>query len=246
MSDATRDRVIVALDQPEARSALDCARSLIGSARWVKVGMTLYYAEGPAVVDAIRDLGFDLFVDLKLHDIPHQVRGAARAVARLGAGMLTVHAGGGAAMVQAAVEGARDGAQEAGSPETAVLAVTVLTSIDAASLRSVGVSGRLPDQVDRLAALAVGAGASGVVCSPQEAAAMCALLGPAALVVTPGVRPFGASPGDQARTATPAEALAAGATHVVIGRPVTDAPDPAEALERIVESIDADPSGARP
>ena len=240
-----RDRVIVALDQADASSALDCARSLVGHARWMKVGMTLYCAEGPSVVATIRELGLEVFVDLKLHDIPNQVEGAARALGRLEVGMLTVHASGGAAMVRAAAKGAREGAAEAGARKPSVLAVTVLTSLDDAALRAIGFDRTPAEQVKRIAVLAAEAGADGVVCSPGEAAAMRALLGPDALIVTPGVRPEGASREDQARTATPAAALAAGATHLVIGRPVTGALDVAEAFERSVESVGSDGSEAR-
>lgn len=229
-----RDRVIVALDHPDAASALACARALASRARWMKVGMTLFYAEGPGVVAALRDLGFDVFVDLKLHDIPHQVEGAARSLGGLGAGMLTVHASGGADMMEAAVRGAAAGAEAAGVARPAVIAVTVLTSMDADALASVGVTDSPADQVAGLAALAKTSGVDGVVCSPQEAASMRALLGPSALVVTPGVRPAWAGAGDQARIATPAGAVAAGASHLVIGRPITGAEDPAAAFDRMV------------
>jgi orotidine-5'-phosphate decarboxylase len=232
-----RDRIIVALDQPDLADALACARILEGHAKWVKVGMTLFYREGPAAVRALRDLGFDVFLDLKLHDIPHQVEGAARSLASLGAGMLTVHASGGAAMMEAAVRGAALGAEETGVPMPAVIAVTVLTSMDADALASVGIGDPLADQAAGLAALAKTAGTAGVVCSPLEAADMRALLGPTALVVTPGVRPAGAAPGDQARVATPADALAAGASHLVIGRPITEAADPGAAFEAIVQGL---------
>lgn len=231
---APRDRVIVALDMPDAAAALACADALEGRARWLKVGMTLFYAEGPAIVGALRERGFDVFVDLKLHDIPHQVRGAARSLGRLGAGMLTVHAGGGSVMMEEAVAGAAEGAAETGLPAPRVLAVTVLTSMDAETLASVGVADPPADQVAGLAALARTAGAGGVVCSPREAAVCRALLGPAALVVTPGVRPSWAGADDQARIDTPAAAFAAGASHVVIGRPVTGANDAAVAFERVL------------
>jgi orotidine-5'-phosphate decarboxylase len=230
-----KDRIIVALDQPDAPSALACARALTGRARWMKVGMTLFYAEGPGIVEALREIGFDVFVDLKLHDIPHQVEGAARSLGRLGAGMLSVHAGGGADMMEAAVRGAAEGADSARVARAAVIAVTVLTSMDAEALASVGVTDSVADQVAGLAALAKTSGVDGVVCSPQEAASMRALLGPSALVVTPGVRPAWAELGDQARIATPAGALAAGASHLVIGRPITGADDPAAAFDRIVD-----------
>jgi orotidine-5'-phosphate decarboxylase len=232
-----QDRIIVALDQPDAAGALACARALAGRARWVKVGMTLFYAEGPPVVLALREAGFDVFLDLKLHDIPHQVAGAARAIASLGVRMITVHASGGADMMEAAVEGAREGAEAAGIAPPAILAVTVLTSMDADALASVGVADSPADQVAGLAALARTARAAGVVCSPAEAGAMRALLGPTALVVTPGVRPLWAEAGDQARIDTPAAALRAGASHLVIGRPITGQDDPAAAFDRIVDDI---------
>ena len=228
------DRIIVALDLPDADPALACAQALQGRARWMKVGLTLFCAEGPAIVGRLREMGFDVFVDLKLNDIPHQVEGAARALGALGAGMLTVHASGGADMMEAAVRGAAAGAAAAGVPGPAVIAVTVLTSMDAETLASVGVPDAPDVQVAGLAALARTAGVAGVVCSPHEAAAMRALLGEAALVVTPGVRPEWAAADDQARIATPAGAIAAGASHIVIGRPITGADDPAEAFDRIV------------
>ena len=230
-----RDRIIVALDLPDAATALSMAERLRGRAVWLKVGMTLFYAEGPAIVRQLRDLGFDVFVDLKLHDIPHQVRGAARSLGALGAGMLSVHASGGADMMEAAVAGAREGAEAAGLTPPAVIAITVLTSMDADTLLSVGVSDSPADQVAGLAALARTAGVDGVVCSPKEAGAMRALLGESALVVTPGVRPAWAEAGDQARVETPSAALAAGASHLVIGRPITGADDPAAAFDRIVD-----------
>jgi orotidine-5'-phosphate decarboxylase len=232
-----KDRIIVALDHSDLDSALECARALEGHARWVKVGMTLFYKEGPRAVRAMRELGFDVFLDLKLHDIPHQIEGAARSVASLGAGMLSVHASGGADMMEAAVRGAAAGAQDAGVTPPAVIAITVLTSMDADALASVGVCDPVADQVAGLAALARTAGVAGIVCSPQEAADMRALLGPQALVVTPGVRPAGADAGDQSRIATPAQALSAGASHIVIGRPVTGAADPAAAFDDIVASL---------
>jgi orotidine-5'-phosphate decarboxylase len=232
-----RENIIVALDQPDLEQALACARLLVGRAAWVKVGMTLFYREGPAAVAALRELGFRVFVDLKLHDIPHQVEGAARSLGSLGAGMLTVHASGGAAMVEAAVRGARDGAEAAGVPAPAVIAITVLTSMDAETLNSVGVADGPADQAAGLAALAKTAGADGVVCSPNEAADLRALLGEHALIVTPGVRPLGSHAGDQSRIATPAAAFAAGASHIVIGRPVTGATDPAAAFEAIVADL---------
>jgi orotidine-5'-phosphate decarboxylase len=250
------------LDCPPDEACL-FARQLAGKAHWLKVGMTLYYEVGPAIVREFKEQGFKVFVDLKLHDIPHQVRGAAASVVRAGADLLTVHAAGGLAMMQAAAEGAEaaweaqrtqgeggaagsagaGGAGDAGEANGALLrplvvAITVLTSMDAASLAQTGVARPLNEQALALALLARQAGLDGVVSSPQEAQALRALLGPAAAIVTPGVRPTGSAPDDQSRTATPAEALRAGASHLVIGRPITAAPDPAAAFEAIVGEIE--------
>jgi len=229
-----RERIIVALDT-DAHTALALARTLQGKVEWLKVGMTLYYAEGPEIVTQLRDMGFKIFVDLKLHDIPHQVEGAAREISRLGASMFTVHASGGGAMMAAAVKGACESSQECGLDTPDVIAVTVLTSMDDAGLADIGVAGSSAGQVERLAQLARNAGVQGVVCSPLEAARMRELLGPEALVVTPGVRPAGSDAGDQSRIATPRAAVEAGASHLVIGRPITAAEEPGAAVERIVE-----------
>lgn len=232
-----RDKLIIALDT-DAHTALALARELRGAVEYVKVGMTLFYAEGPEIVGRMRDMGYKVFVDLKLHDIPHQVEGAAAAVARTGAAMFTVHASGGVEMMQAAVRGACAGSDECEWKAPDVLAVTVLTSMDSGALNSVGVEGSPAAQVELLGQRAREAGAQGVVCSPLEAASMREALGPEALVVTPGVRPTWAARGDQARVATPQDAFDAGASHVVIGRPVTGAENPAVAVERIVADDD--------
>lgn len=232
-----KNPVIVALDC-DATEAISLASVLRGKVAWLKVGMTLYYAEGPTIVARLRELGFEVFVDLKLHDIPHQVSGAAAQIARVGAGMFTVHASGGLPMMRAAVESSRRGAEEVGLPAPAVLAVTVLTSTDDRGLAEVGVSRSASEQVVLLAHLARAAGVDGVVCSPREAALMRELLGENALIVTPGVRPVWSDADDQSRIATPAAALAAGASHLVIGRPITSAPIPAEAASRIVAELE--------
>jgi orotidine-5'-phosphate decarboxylase len=227
------ERIIVALDCP-ADEARELARTLEGRARWLKVGMTLYYAAGSSIVREFKEQGFKVFVDLKLHDIPHQVRGAAASVVAAGADMLTVHGAGGLAMMQAASEGV-EAASLCSRP--LVIAITVLTSMDAATLAQAGVTRSLNEQVEALALLARQAGLDGVVSSPQEACALREILGPAAAIVTPGVRPTGAAQDDQSRTATPAEALANGASHLVIGRPITAAADPAAAFDAIVDEI---------
>ncbi|MDO8987364.1 MAG: orotidine-5'-phosphate decarboxylase [Coriobacteriia bacterium] len=228
-----RERIIVALDT-DAHTALALARTLQGKVEWLKVGMTLYYAEGPEIVTKLREMGFKIFVDLKLNDIPHQVEGAAREISRLGASMFTVHASGGRAMMEAAVKGACESSQECGLDTPDVIAVTVLTSIHDDDLAAIGVGGSSAAQVERLARLAREAGVQGVVCSPLEAARMRELLGLEALVVTPGVRPVGSVADDQSRVATPAQAVAAGASHLVIGRPITGADEPGAAVDRIV------------
>jgi len=227
----------VALDL-EPAAAREMANALRGRARWLKVGMTLFYLAGPQIVRELRDAGFDVFLDLKLHDIPHQVQGAARSAASLGVQMLTVHASGGAQMIRAAVEGAREGAVAAACVPPAILAVTVLTSMEDATLVSVGVDRDAAAQVELLAAVAREGGANGVVCSPEEAAAMRHAFGTDGLVVTPGVRPAWALAGDQSRVATPEEAVRAGASHLVVGRPITGADDPLAAFDRIAEAVE--------
>jgi orotidine-5'-phosphate decarboxylase len=225
------DRLIVALDFPSAEAALELACQLQGTCRWFKVGMELYYAAGNSVIDRLRDRGFEVFLDLKLHDIPNTVAGAVRSVAGAGASLLTVHAGGGEQMLRAAAQAA----SAPGSPR--LLAVTVLTSMDAAELATVGVSDTPATQVLRLAQLARAAGIDGLVCSPEEVAAVRELMGPSALLVTPGIRPAGATVGDQSRIATPADAIVRGASMLVVGRPITQAADPAKAAAAILEQI---------
>jgi len=236
-TDPMKDRIIVALDVPDRTAAIELARSLVGTVGWLKVGMTLFYAEGPQIVRDLRALGFKVFVDLKLHDIPHQVEGACRMLTRAGADMFTVHAFGGRVMLEAAMRATADAARKFGTASPKVIAVTVLTSLDDDALAAMGVGQPAATQVLTLAALACEAGCDGIVCSPNEAAVVREALGPDALVVTPGVRPAGEAVGDQARTATPAEAIAAGASHLVIGRPITGAPDPAAAARAIRKEL---------
>jgi orotidine-5'-phosphate decarboxylase len=232
------DRIIVALDMARGE-ALALADTLRGRVRWLKVGMTLYYAEGPSIVAELRERGFDVFVDLKLHDIPHQVAGAAASLTGVGGGMFTVHAAGGAQMMRAAVETSRRTAEEIGlATPPAILAVTVLTSMSEDALASVGIGRSAAEQVRVLCELARDAGIDGVVCSPREAAEVRSVLGADALVVTPGVRPAWSASDDQARVATPAQALTDGASHLVIGRPITAAPSPVEAVDRIIAEIE--------
>ncbi len=184
-----RDRVIVALDC-DAWEAIALADKLQGHAQWLKIGMTLYYAEGPAIVKMFKRRGFNVFLDLKFHDIPHQVEGAAHSAAASGADMITMHTVGGIPMMEAAQRGAAAGAAEWGGEVPATLGITVLTSMDAATLAATGVTRSLPEQVAALAAQAKQAGISGVVASPQEASVLREILGPDGFIVTPGVRPI--------------------------------------------------------
>jgi hypothetical protein len=231
-----RDAIIVALDCDQRR-ALSLAEALEGRARWVKVGMTLFYGEGPAIVGALRDRGLKVFLDLKLHDIPFQVRGAARSASLSGANLLSIHALGGPDMVREARAGVEEAAEGGVHNRTRLVAISLLTSMGQDSLTEVGIDVPVGEEVARLAGLAVGAGSDGVVCSPWEAAELRTLLGPATLIVTPGVRPQGANAGDQRRVSTPAAAIAAGASKLVIGRPITQAHDPAASLESVVAEL---------
>jgi orotidine-5'-phosphate decarboxylase len=230
--DDARKRLIVALDVPNAAVSSDLVNRLEGTCQWFKVGLELFTAAGPPVVERLVARGCSVFLDLKLHDIPNTVAGAVRSAAALGARMLTVHAAGGPAMLQAA-QSALDGV--ANPPQ--LLAVTVLTSMDEAQLRAAGVERAPAEQVKLLAKMGLEAGFRGFVCSPQEVAALRALTGPEGVLVVPGIRPAGTASGDQRRIATPAEALRAGASYVVVGRPITQAPDPAEAAEAILKEI---------
>ncbi len=233
VSDTSDSPILVALDLPSAEEAVRMARSLAPHVGGFKVGLELLMGPGPAVVAAVAELGKPVFCDAKLHDIPNTVEHAARQVGRLGARWLTVHAGGGEAMMTAAVTGFSAGA---GGREVGILAVTVLTSLDAAALTSTGVGATPGRQVARLAKLAANAGVEGVVCSVKELGDV-AQVAPHLLKVTPGVRPVGADVGDQARVATPEEAIARGADLLVIGRPITRAADPVAAAAEIAASI---------
>jgi orotidine-5'-phosphate decarboxylase len=226
-----RAPIAVALDAPDLETAARWAQAVTPHVAVVKIGLELFCRTGPSVVETVRGgSGVDLFLDLKLHDIPNTVAGAARGVAKIKPRYLTVHASGGADMVRAAVESA---------PDVTIAAVTVLTSISAEVLASVGLAGPPLDAVRRLAALAVGAGAGALVCSPQEVAAVRAEVGPGIVLITPGVRPLGADSQDQARVATPQQALADGADLLVIGRPITGAADPGAAAAEIAASLTA-------
>ena len=225
-----RDRLIVALDVPEAAAARSMVGALAGHAGMFKVGSQLFTAAGPDFVHEIVGQGQKVFLDLKYHDIPNTVAGAVSAAGRLGVSLVTVHALGGREMLEAAV-----GALPAMGIR--VLAITMLTSHSEDTLRAIGVAGPVADAVRRLALLAREAGADGVVASPQEIALVREACGPDFLIVTPGIRPAGSARGDQSRTATPAAAIAAGVDYVVVGRPILEAADPAAAADAIVRDL---------
>ena len=228
------DRVIIALDM-SAEEALDLAKKLQGEARWVKIGMTLFYKEGPSFVQQFKDMGYKVFIDLKLYDIPHQVGGAIGSLVTIGADMLTMHTSGGVEMMAAGQKAVEAASGNAVAPIT--LGVTDLTSMDDATLQEIGVDRAAADQVSLLAALTKQAGVTGVVSSPWEAEALRELLGEEAAIVTPGIRPAGADAGDQKRIATPAFAIEHGASHIVVGRPITKAENPVQAFRSIVEEL---------
>lgn len=223
----TRPRLAVALDVADAKTALAVAAQLRGEADIVKVGLELFTTAGPQLVARLVDLGWDVFLDLKIHDIPATAERATAAAARLGAALLTVHAAGGSAMLRAAIHG------RGGSARPGLLAVTVLTSLDAAALAEIGVDEAPSAVVDRRTRLAHAAGVDGVVCAVHEAAQVKASCGKVFLAVTPGIRPAGARANDQARVATPAQAVAAGADVLVVGRPILGATDPVAAARAI-------------
>ena len=227
-----RKRLIVALDVPDAGSAARLVSQLENTCRWFKVGLELFVAAGPAALEPLVARGHSIFLDLKLHDIPNTVAGAVRSAAATGVRMMTLHGAGGPAMLGAA-RAALDGV--ANPPE--LLAVTVLTSMDRAQLNAIGLERSPSEEVELLTKMGLEAGIRGFVCSPQEVAALRTLTGPEGVLVIPGIRPAGAAIGDQKRIATPEEALRQGASYLGVGRPITQAPDPAEAAEAILKEM---------
>lgn len=226
-------RLIVALDLPTAADALALAGRLDARLCRVKIGLELFSAAGPALVEQVQGLGFEVFLDLKFHDIPNTVARAVRSAAALGVWMINVHALGGRRMLEAAHE-----AVGTHTPRPRLVAVTVLTSHGDLDLSEVGITGRASRAVERLAQLAADCDLDGVVCSPREAALLRLAHGPAFLLVTPGIRGVSDPPDDQRRTATPLEALKRGASHLVIGRPITRAIDPAAALAALAREVE--------
>ena len=228
----TTNPVFVALDTPSFDRASELARALKPFVGGVKLGLEFYGAKGPERVRAVVATGIPVFLDLKLHDIPNTVSGAMKALAPLGAAIVNVHASGGAAMMRAAAEAARSSERRA-----KIIAVTVLTSLEDRDLPEIGLSGSALAQAVRLATLAKQSGLDGVVCSPHEIAAVRAACGSGFLIVTPGVRPAGGEFGDQKRVMTPLQVVEAGADILVIGRPITAAPDPVQAARQIAAEL---------
>ena len=229
-----KQRLIVALDFPNAGAALDLVDKLDSRCVWFKVGLELFVAAGPSLIQPLVERGCSIFLDLKFNDIPNTVAGAVRSAATLGVQMMTVHANGGPAMLAAAQR-----ALEGLSNPPKLLAVTVLTSMDQGQVAAVGVERTPAAQVELLARMGLSAGINGFVCSPQEVAALRLLAGPEAVLVIPGIRPAAGDMGDQKRVATPAAALRDGASFLVVGRPITQAADPAAAAEAILAEMTA-------
>ena len=225
--------IFCALDRPDLEGTLSLVRALAPHVGGIKLGLEFFAAQGPRGVEAVARLGLPIFLDLKLHDIPNTVAGAVREVVRLGVAMLTLHASGGRAMLEAAVAAAAAAAAEA---RPALLGVTVLTSLDATDLAEIGMAPGAAAQALHLARLAVASGLDGLVCSPHEIRGLRSAFGPAPRIVVPGIRPLEAAD-DQKRVMAPAEALAQGADLLVIGRPITRAPDPAAAAARIAAAL---------
>ncbi len=229
-AESLRERLIIALDVRNATEAQALVQKIGGGAVFYKVGLQLFVAEGPRFVRDLVNSGKKVFLDLKFHDIPNTAAGAVKSAAELGASLLTIHAAGGTKMMAAAVEAA-------GKTGAKILAVTMLTSIAEAEIKELALSGCVEDRVLTLAELAKNSGCHGVVASPREASQIRKVVGGEMLIVTPGIRPAGEAAGDQARISTPADALRAGATHLVVGRPITEAPDPAAAAQAILKEM---------
>ena len=238
MTDQTTS-IFCPLDTSSLDTARDWASTLGGHVGGMKIGLEFFSAHGPAGVREITQMGMPLFLDLKFHDIPNTVAGAVSAVTPLAPYMLNVHAAGGAAMMKAAKQAAEESAASAGVPVPLVIAVTVLTSLDDDDLTAIGVEDAPLEQVVRLARLTQSVGLDGVVCSPREIEAIRAACGPDFKLVVPGIRPAGADVADQKRIMTPPDAARAGANYLVIGRPITQAPDPVAAADAINESLKA-------
>lgn len=229
--------VFCALDTDDIQTALRVAENVRPYVAGLKIGMEFFYGAGPEGYRAVADQGLPIFLDLKLHDIPNTVAGAMRSLTPLQPGYVTVHASGGSAMMAAALDAAGDAAARLGVARPKLLAVTVLTSLGPDDLTAIGQHAEATEQAERLARLAHDAGLDGIVCSPWEIETIRAAVGPGPEIVVPGIRPGGAPAGDQVRIRTPIEAMTAGATRLVIGRPITAAADPGDAARSIAASL---------
>ncbi|TYL48431.1 orotidine-5'-phosphate decarboxylase [Marinomonas sp. IMCC 4694] len=225
--------IVVALDYPTMTQSLEMAKRLDPTQCRVKVGKELFTTSGPVILDELHSLGFDVFLDLKFHDIPNTVANAVSVAARAGVWMVNVHASGGRRMMEASA----NALQNIADNKTVLIAVTVLTSMDQSDLIEIGINATPEQQVKRLAALAKSSGMNGVVCSAQESAMLSADLGKDFVLVTPGIRPLGSAQGDQKRIMTPAQAMAAGSHYLVMGRPITQAADPIAALRQANQEL---------
>jgi orotidine-5'-phosphate decarboxylase len=232
-----RNPIILALDVPSAEQGLALARQLAPALGAIKIGSELFTASGPAIVRQMRDLGLNVFLDLKFHDIPNTVAKAVASAVQLDVQMLTIHTGGGSEMMRTAERSAQETAAKLNRTPPLVLGVTVLTSLDSNAIAEVGYQANVAHQVDRLAKLAVASGLRGLVCSPLEVVELRRILPREVQLVTPGIRPADSTSDDQKRTLTPKEAVAAGADWLVIGRPIYGAKDPRRAAEQILESL---------
>ncbi len=236
---AQGDRIIFALDVGDMSSARAWVSRLKGLVGWVKVGLELYTATGPQIVALVKDSGLRCFLDLKFHDIPNTVAGAVRSAVRTGADMMTIHLSGGRAMIAAAMTAAREESLALGIQTPKVVGVSVLTSLGADDLKDLGMDRTPADQVALLAGFAVSCDIDGMVCSAEDLVQIRSKISGPLMLVTPGIRPDWSGKGDQKRIATPAAAIRAGADLLVIGRPISEAPDPAEAVRRIVSELES-------
>lgn len=234
----SKDRLIVALDVDTIGKAVNLVRVLNKDVKFFKIGLELFSACGADIVGVLKKEGTEIFLDLKLHDIPNTVAKAARAITKLGVFMFNVHASGGYEMMEAAVKAVNDEVRSKELFRPKIIAVTVLTSMDAGDLKKIGVNAGAEDQVLRLAGLAKDAGMEGVVASPAEIRPIREKMGKDFMIITPGVRPSWAATGDQKRIATPGEAISTGADYIVVGRPITGAEDPAEAARKILKEME--------
>lgn len=228
-----KEKLILALDLPERDEALTFLKPLSNSLDWVKIGLQLFTRYGPDFVREVSDMGFRIFLDLKLHDIPNTVASAVKSLRGYPVGLLTLHASGGSEMLEWA-----NAAREEINPKMNLLAVTVLTSMNEAQLNEIGVYGKPVDQVFRLGKMAIESGVQGLVCSPQELVVLRNLLGSKPFMVTPGIRPIGSDANEQKRITTPRDAVQMGASHIVVGRPILKAADPVQAVNDIIDEME--------